>query len=97
MAIKVTTQFSPKYGSEVLSIPNNGMDIVVYNRWGTTNYTYNIQLLEDNLHNLTVCDKFKKSFLIFACATILIPNSKREEIHDLWDIVWDGDVVVRDP
>ncbi|KAL6347505.1 hypothetical protein AAG906_026027 [Vitis piasezkii] len=35
------------------------------------------------------------TFLIFACATLLAPNSKLEGMHDLWDTIWDGDVGVQ--
>ena len=34
-------------------------------------------------------------FIIFACATILAPNSKLEGIHDLGDLIWDGEVNVQ--
>ncbi|KAL6348459.1 hypothetical protein AAG906_007391 [Vitis piasezkii] len=46
------------------------------------------------MRNLLLGDEFKKSFLIFACATILVPNSKLEGMHDLLDMIWDSDVVV---
>ena len=61
---------------KVIGILDNRVDIVIYNRCGTTNRTYNIQILEDNMPNLSLGNKFKKSFLIFACTTILAPNSK---------------------
>ena len=53
-----------------------------------------MQLLEDNLRNLSIGDDFKKSF-IFSCATIFAPNSKLEGVHDLCDINLDNDVVVQ--
>ena len=61
---------------EVLGIPDNGVDILIYNRRDTPNCTYDIKILEDNLCDLLVGKEFMKSFLIFACATILTPNSK---------------------
>ena len=39
-------------------------------------------------------NEFNKSFLIFACVTILALNLKLEEVHDLWDTIRDSDVVV---
>ncbi|KAJ9672877.1 hypothetical protein PVL29_026222 [Vitis rotundifolia] len=48
-----------------------------------------------NLENLAIRDDFKKTFLIFACATLLAPNSKLEGMHDLWDTIWDGDASVQ--
>ena len=78
----------------MLGIPDNGVDILVYNRRGSPNRTYDIQILEDNRCDLPVGKEFKKSFLIFSCATILAPNSKQEGMHDLWDTIWDSDVGV---
>ena len=94
MVTKIVVPITPKDVSEVIGIPENGVDIVVCNRRSMTNRTYNMQILEDNFHNLPIGDDFKKSFLIFACATILAPNSKLEWMHDLWDTIWDTDVVV---
>ena len=94
MSTNVAIPVTLKDVNEVIGIPDNGVDIVVYNRRGTTNRTYNIQLLEDNLCNLPFGNEFKKSFLIFACATILTPNSKLKGMHNLWDTIWDSDVVV---
>ena len=87
MQTNVVVPVTPKDVSEVIGILDNGVDIIIYNRWGTPNHTYTIQLLEDNLHNLLLGNKFKKSFLIFACVTILAPNSKLEVMHDLWDTI----------
>ena len=78
MVTKIVVPITPKDVSEVIGIPENGVDIVVCNRRSMTNHTYNMQILEDNFHNLPIGDDFKKSFLIFACATILAPNSKLE-------------------
>ncbi|RVW68409.1 hypothetical protein CK203_062829 [Vitis vinifera] len=87
--------FTPKDVREVLGIPDDGVDILIYNRRGTPNRTYDIKILEANLRDLPVGEEFMKSFLIFACATILAPNSKQEGMHDLWDTVWDSEVGVR--
>ena len=94
MRTNVVVPVTPKDVKEVIRIPDNGVDIVIYNRQGTPNHTYNIQLLEDNLCNLPLGNEFNKSFLIFACVTILALNLKLEEVHDLWDTIRDSDVVV---
>ena len=79
----------------MIGIPNNSVDIVIYNMCGTTNRTYDIQILEDNMRNLSLGNEFKKSFLIFAYTTILAHNSKQKGIHDLWDTIWDSDMAIR--
>ena len=94
MATKIVVLVTPKYVSEVIGILDNGVNIVVYNRISTKNCIYNLQILEDKLHNLLIGDNFKKSFLIFAYATILVPNSKLEGMHDLEDTIWDTDVAI---
>ena len=76
MQTKVVVPVMPKDVREVLSIPDNGIDILIYNRRDTPNCTYDIKILEDKLCDLLVGKEFMKSFLIFACATILTPNSK---------------------
>ena len=76
MQTKVVVPVMPKDVREVLGIPDNGVDILIYNRRDTPNCTYDIKILEDNLCDLLVGKEFMKSFLIFACATILTPNSK---------------------
>ncbi|RVW94878.1 hypothetical protein CK203_034613 [Vitis vinifera] len=95
METKVVVPITPKDVREVLGIPDNGVDILIYNRRSTPNHTYDIKILEANLRDLSVGEEFMKSFLIFACATILAPNSKQEGVHDLWDTVWDSEVGVR--
>ena len=55
---------------------------IVYDIW---NHSWIHYLLVKNL---------KKKFLIFTCATILAANSKLEGMHDLWDFIWDIDVLV---
>ncbi|KAL6333938.1 hypothetical protein AAG906_039352 [Vitis piasezkii] len=72
MHTNVVVLMTPQDVREVLRIPNNGVDILIYNSWR----------------------RIKKSFLIFACATILAPNSKQKGMHDLWDTIWDSDVGV---
>ena len=42
--------------------------------------------------NQPVGEHISQSFLIFACVTILVPNTKQEGIRDLWDHIWDGDL-----
>ena len=81
--------------SKIMGILSNGEEIVVHSRRGIANRTYTISLLEQNLENLAIGDDFRKTFLIFSCATILAPNSKLEGMHDLWDTIWDGDVGVQ--
>ena len=83
MQTKVVVPITPKDVREVLDIPDNGVDILIYNRRGTPNHTYDIKILEDNLCDLPVGKELMKSFLIFACATILALNSKQEGMHDL--------------
>ncbi|XP_034685670.1 uncharacterized protein LOC117914432 [Vitis riparia] len=95
MDTRVAVPVTPKDVREVLGIPDDGVDILIYNRRGTPNRTYDIKILEANLRDLPVGEEFMKSFLIFACATILAPNSKQEGMHDLWDTVWDSEVGVR--
>ena len=95
METKVAIPVTPKDVREVLGISDNGVDILIYNRHGTPNRTYNIKILEANLRDLPVGEEFMKSFLIFTCAIILAPNSKQEGMHDLWDTVWDSEVGVR--
>ncbi|RVW99508.1 uncharacterized protein LOC100852586 isoform X1 [Vitis vinifera] len=95
MQTNVAVPITPQDVREVLGIPDQGVDIVIHNRRATPNCTYNIKVLEDKLHDLPIGDEFMKCFLIFACATILAPNSKQEGMHDLWDTIWDSDVGVR--
>ncbi|KAL6318444.1 hypothetical protein AAG906_041210 [Vitis piasezkii] len=54
MSTNVAIPVTLKDVNEVIGIPDNGVDIVVYNRRGMTNRTYNIQLLEDNLSLVNV-------------------------------------------
>ena len=90
IAVPVTTEDV----SNIMGIPSNGEEIVVHTRRDTSNCSYTITLLEQNLEDLAIGDDFRKTFLIFACATLLAPNSKLEGMHDLWDTIWNGDVGV---
>ena len=95
MATSVVVLVTEEDVNKVMGILSNGVDIVVHTRRGTSNRTYTISLLEQNLYNLPIGDEFRKTFLIFSCATILALNSKLEGMHDLWDTIWDGDVGVQ--
>ncbi|WJZ84248.1 hypothetical protein VitviT2T_003861 [Vitis vinifera] len=95
MATGVVVSVTAQDVDNIMGIPCSGEKIVVHTRRGTSNRTYTISLLEQNLENLAIGDDFRKTFLIFACATLLAPNSKLEGIHDLWDTIWDGDVGVQ--
>ena len=77
METKVVVPVTPKDVRDVLGIPDNGVDILIYNSCGTPNRTYDIKILEANLLDLPIGEEFMKSFLIFTCATILAPNSKQ--------------------
>ena len=90
IAVPVTTEDV----SNIMGIPSNGEEIVVHTRRDTSNCSYTITLLEQNLEDLAIGDDFRKTFLIFACATLLAPNSKLEGMHDLWDTIWNGHVGV---
>ncbi|XP_034707051.1 uncharacterized protein LOC117930516 [Vitis riparia] len=90
IAVPVTTEDV----SNIMGIPSNGEEIVVHTRRDTSNCSYTITLLEQNLEDLAIGDDFTKTFLIFACATLLAPNSKLEGMHDLWDTIWNGHVGV---
>ncbi|RVW74065.1 Ubiquitin-like-specific protease ESD4 [Vitis vinifera] len=91
MATGVVVPVTAQDVGNIMGIPC-GEEIVVHTRRGTSNRTYTISLLEQNLENLAIGDDFRKTFLIFACATLLAPNSKLEGMHDLWDTIWDGDL-----
>ena len=90
-AISVTEE----HVSKVMGIPISKADMVILKKTGSSNRTYTLKVLEQNLENFPVCDEFLKTFLIFSCATLPTPNSKLEGIHDLWDTIWDGDVGVQ--
>ena len=77
----------PQHVSLVLGIPCDSLDIIIHNRRSTPKRMYKLKVVETNLGTLPVEDEFCKSFLIFAYATILAPNSKQEGIQDLWDFI----------
>ena len=79
----------------VLGIPCGSLNIVIHNRHSTPNRTYKLKVVETNLGTLSVGDEFCESFLIFAYATILAPNSKQEGIRDLWDSIILSDFTVK--
>ena len=95
MATRIVALVTLEDVSEIMGILTIGVDVVVHYRRATTNRTYNMQLLEENLHNLPIGEEFKKTFLIFAYAAILALIFKLERMHDLWDTIWDSDVVVQ--
>ena len=67
--------------------------MIVHPRHGSTTRTYSIRQLEEKLIELPIGKEFLKLFIILSCATILVPNSKLEGIHDLWDFVMDNDIM----
>ena len=79
----------------VMGIPLRGPNVIVHLRHGLTSQVYSLNRLEESLIDLEVNNEFQKVFIIFSCATILAPNSKLEGIHDLWDLIWDGEVNVQ--
>ena len=74
MATNVDVRVNEEHVSMVMRILSNGVDMVVHNGRATSNHTYTLSLLEQNLENLLVDDEFIKTFLIFSCATMLAPN-----------------------
>ncbi|KAL6310777.1 hypothetical protein AAG906_007423 [Vitis piasezkii] len=83
MATVVAVPVTEEDVIKIMGIPSNGEEIVVHTRRGTSNRTYTISLLEQNLKNLDIGDDFRKTFLIFL-----------EGMHDLWDTIWDGDMLL---
>lgn len=83
MATSIDVRVNEEHVSMVMGILSNGVDMVVHNGRATSNRTYTLSLLEQNLENLLVGDEFIKTFLIFSCATMLGPNSKLKGMHDL--------------
>ena len=79
----------------VMGIPLGGPDVIVHLRRGLTSRVYSLNRLKESLIDLEVDNEFHKVFIIFAYATILAPNNKLEGIHDLWDLLWDGEVNVQ--
>lgn len=83
MATSIDVRVNEEHVSMVMGILSNSVDMVMHNRRATSNRTYTLSLLEQNLENLLVDDEFIKTFLIFSCATMLGPNLKLKGIHDL--------------
>ena len=75
-------------------IPCCDLDVPVHRRWVVKGQIYSIRYLESQLDSLPIAEEFTINFLIFTCATILAPNSKPEVMHDLWDFIWDIEVLV---
>ena len=78
--------------SDVLGVPFEGIVINFVNRRSTPNRKYCLRDIERDLLDQPVGEQFLKSFMIFACAIILVPNTKHEGIRDIWDQIWDGDL-----
>ena len=70
-----------------MGIPCRSLDVPVHRRRVAKGKIYSVRYLESQLDSLPVGEEFTKVFLIFTCATILAPNSKPEEMHDLWDFI----------
>lgn len=83
MATNIDVRVNEEHVSMLMRILSNGVDMVVHNGRATSNRTYILSLLEQNLENLLVGDEFIKTFLIFSCATMLAPNSKLKGMQDL--------------
>ena len=62
--------------SMIKSIPSSRQNVVVHNRRATCRRLYNLSIVEDNLTSMSIGDEFRKSFIIFSCATNLALNSK---------------------
>ena len=77
-----------------MGIPCHGLDVPVHQRRVAKGQIYSIRYLESQLDSLPIGEEFTKKILIFTSATILAPNSKPEEIHDLRDLIWDIDVSI---
>ena len=69
--------------SDVLGVPFEGIVINFVNRRSTPNQKYCLRDIERDLLDQLVGEQFSKAFLIFACATILVPNTKQEGIRDI--------------
>ena len=65
------------------------------NRRSKPNREYCLRDIERDLLDQLIGKQFSKAFLIFACATILVPNTKQEGIRDIWDQIWDGELSVQ--
>lgn len=79
---------------DIMGIPCSGVELQVKQRRGQTGHAYTLDFLEQKLMNEPLSDEFHKVFLIFMCVTIILPNSKLEGMHNLWDMIMDGDVMM---
>ena len=66
--------------SDVLGVPYEGIVINFVNQRSTPNRKYCLRDIERDLMDQHIGEQFSKAFLIFACATILVPNTKHEGI-----------------
>ena len=78
MHTNVVVLVTPQYVKEVLGIPNNGMDILIYNRRNTPNRTYDIQILEDNMRNLLVGEELRSPSSFFPVPLSLPPTQNKK-------------------
>lgn len=62
MATNIDVRVNEEHVSMVTRILSNGVDMVVRNGKATSNRTYTLSLLEQNLENLLVGDEFIKTF-----------------------------------
>ena len=62
--------------SDVLGVPSEGLVINFVNRRSTHNRKYCLRDFERDLLDHLVREQFSKAFLIFTCATVLVPNTK---------------------
>ena len=81
--------------SDVLEVPSEGIFINFVNRRSTPNRKYCLRDIQRDLFDQPVGEQFSKAFLIFACATILVLNTKHEGIQDICDQIWEGDPSVQ--
>ena len=81
--------------SDVLEVPSEGIVINFVNQRSTPNRKYCLRDIERYLLDQSVKEQFSKAFLIFACATILVLNTKHEGIRDICDQIWEGDPLVQ--
>ena len=76
-------------------MPSEGTVINFDNQRYMPNRKYYLRDIERDLLDQPVAEQFSKAFFIFACAIILVPNTKQEGIQDIWDQIWDGDLSIQ--
>ena len=59
------------------------------------NQKYCLRGIKGDLLDQPIRVQFSKAFMIFAYATMLVPNTKHEGIRDIWDQICDGDLLVQ--